>query len=96
MAPARMISFMEDHVAECPICLADPDIHNEIAKIKEIILPESKIPKAVRIQNEQAVAAEEEEEEETGTEDSSSSETDVYHDDDDFSEEEPDLVDGEQ
>jgi hypothetical protein len=48
MAPARMISFMEKHAAECPVCQADPDLPGEIAKITEMILPESKIPKAMR------------------------------------------------
>lgn len=52
MAPARMISFMEKHAAECPICKLDPDLEDEIAKITELILPESKIPKAVRLQQE--------------------------------------------
>lgn len=49
MAPARMISFIEQHVANCDVCQADPDIQDEIAKITEIILPESKIPKAMRL-----------------------------------------------
>lgn len=53
MAPARMVSFIEKHAAECPICLNDPDLQEEIEKITEIILPESKIPKAVRMQQEQ-------------------------------------------
>ena len=48
MAPARMISFIEQHVANCTFCQKDPDIHDEIAKITEIVLPESKIPKAIR------------------------------------------------
>jgi hypothetical protein len=48
MAPARMISFIEQHVTTCNICQKDPDIHDEIAKITEIVLPESKIPKAIR------------------------------------------------
>lgn len=48
MAPARMISFIEQHVASCSICQQDPAIRDEIAKITEIILPESKIPKAIR------------------------------------------------
>ena len=48
MAPARMISFIEQHVATCNVCQKDPDIHDEIAKITEIVLPESKIPKAIR------------------------------------------------
>ncbi len=48
MAPARMISFIEQHVTTCNVCQKDPDIHDEIAKITEIVLPESKIPKAIR------------------------------------------------
>ncbi|MBL4904224.1 MAG: hypothetical protein JKY62_16500 [Desulfocapsa sp.] len=54
MAPARMVSFIEKHAAECEICLEDPDLPEEIEKITEMILPESKIPKAVRMQQEQA------------------------------------------
>ena len=38
MAPARMISFMEKHAAECPVCQEDPDLPGEIAKITEMIL----------------------------------------------------------
>ena len=53
MAPARMVSFIEKHAAECDICLDDPDLQEEIEKITELILPESKIPKAVRMQQEQ-------------------------------------------
>ncbi len=49
MAPARMISFIEQHVDLCEVCQADPDIQDEIAKITEIILPEAKIPKAMRL-----------------------------------------------
>jgi hypothetical protein len=51
MAPARMISFIEDHAENCDVCLQDPDLRGEIAKITELILPESKIPKAVRLKN---------------------------------------------
>ncbi|MCK5069754.1 MAG: hypothetical protein KAR01_04400 [Desulfocapsa sp.] len=54
MAPARMVSFIKEHAVECDICLADPDLQEEIEKITEMILPESKIPKAVRMQQEQA------------------------------------------
>ncbi len=53
MAPARMIAFIKKHAAECEICQADPDLEDEIEKITEMILPESKIPKAVRMQQEQ-------------------------------------------
>ena len=57
MAPARMVSFIEKHAAECDICREDPDLPEEIEKITEMILPESKIPKAVRMQQEQAELA---------------------------------------
>lgn len=52
MAPARMISFIEQHVAHCEVCQVDPDIHDEVAKITEIILPEAKLPKAMRLSSE--------------------------------------------
>ena len=52
MAPARMIQFIKDHVVTCDLCLADPDIQDEIEKITTLSLPESKIPKAVRLQQE--------------------------------------------
>ncbi len=69
MAPARMISFIENHASHCATCLADPDLQEEISRITEIVLPESKIPKAVRLQQEQAEEeAASDEEEETGEE----------------------------
>ena len=98
MAPARMVSFMEKHVDDCPVCQEDPDIRDEIAKITEIILPESKIPKAVRLQNETSDLDDEDEEvEDEDREDDTETEEeeeveDVYDDDDDF-EDEPDLLD---
>ena len=52
MAPARMVQFIKQHVASCPICQEDPDIEDEIVRITEIILPDSKIPKAVRMKQE--------------------------------------------
>lgn len=52
MAPARMISFIEQHAAHCEICQVDPDIRDEIVKITEIILPEAKLPKAMRLSSE--------------------------------------------
>ncbi len=48
MAPARMISFIEDHAVSCDVCRQDPDLKEEISRITELVLPESKIPKAVR------------------------------------------------
>lgn len=52
MAPARMVSFMKQHIADCEVCQGDPDIHDELEKITAIVLPESKIPKAVRLAQE--------------------------------------------
>ncbi len=51
MAPARMMQFVDDHIKECDVCREDPDLHQEIEKIREFVLPESKIPKAYRAQN---------------------------------------------
>ena len=50
MAPARMVSFMEQHATTCEVCLQDLGLKEEIAKITELVLPESKIPKAIRQQ----------------------------------------------
>ncbi len=60
MAPARMVSFMKKHAKSCEVCLQDTDLKEEIAKITEIVLPESKIPKAIRQKNEQTALKEEE------------------------------------
>jgi hypothetical protein len=43
LAPARMVSFMEKHIADCNTCLLDPKLKQEIAKITEIVLPPSKV-----------------------------------------------------
>ncbi len=98
MAPARMISFIEKHVASCDICQNDPDIQDEIAKITEIILPESKIPKAVRQQADKEEPEEEDtdgEEETTDSDEDSGEDTDKDEVDDDF-DAEPDLIDDER
>jgi hypothetical protein len=46
-----MVSFIEEHALNCDVCRQDPVLKEEIAKITELILPESKIPKAVRLRN---------------------------------------------
>ena len=48
MAPARMMQFVDQHVKGCRACQADLLLPEEVEKIREFILPESKIPKAVR------------------------------------------------
>ncbi len=68
MAPARMVGFIEEHAETCDICLNDAGLKEEIAKITELILPESKIPKAVRQQNLKNKEAEEEVDENEGEE----------------------------
>jgi hypothetical protein len=104
MAPARMISFIKEHAASCEICRLDPDLKDEIAKITELVLPESKIPKAVRLKNseeEDAVEPEEEadsddetdEDEDLDDEDEVDTDEDEVVDDEDEDEEELDLDD---
>ena len=91
MAPARMIQFIKNHVATCEICLADPDIQEEIEKITEIILPESKIPKAVRLQQEkddyedddEDIDDDDEDEDDSDDEDEDEDEDEYMDDDDD-------------
>ena len=50
MAPARMMEFVDRHVKDCMICQIEEGLDGEIEKIREYVLPESKIPKAVREQ----------------------------------------------
>jgi len=61
MAPARMASFMEKHIAECAFCLADPLVRQDIAKITAIILPPSKVRKPSAEEEGELVAGPEEE-----------------------------------
>lgn len=48
MAPARMMQFVDQHVKSCPVCQSDLLLPDEVEKIREFVLPESKIPKAAR------------------------------------------------
>ena len=84
MAPARMVQFIKQHVAGCPICDEDPDIQDEILRITELILPDSKIPKAVRMKQEQEEAARREAEEEEEDEDEEEDDTDDTDEEEDF------------
>lgn len=61
MAPARMASFMEKHIAECAFCLADPLVRQDITKITAIILPPSKVRKPSGEEEDELVAGPEEE-----------------------------------
>ena len=88
MAPARMVSFMERHIETCDICLNDPGLKEEVAKITELILPESKITKAVRQQNSSVDTGDEEDEEEVEDEVEEEDEVESSGDDDEEDEEE--------
>jgi hypothetical protein len=96
MAPARMVAFMEKHISQCEVCLADPDVKLEADKIREIVLPPSKIPKpkVVRVSKDADADEEEyEDEEETAEvedEDVDSESDDEGEDEDDY---DPDLID---
>jgi hypothetical protein len=59
MAPARMVQFIKNHAANCPVCRQDPDLKAEIEQIAALVLPETKIPKAARAKNEPAAAPKE-------------------------------------
>ena len=51
MAPARMMQFVDQHIKECTICQEDPGLPKEVEKIREHVLPESKLPRAFRAPN---------------------------------------------
>ncbi|MFZ5775960.1 MAG: hypothetical protein ACOY3Z_10810 [Thermodesulfobacteriota bacterium] len=59
MAPARMVSFMETHLAECHVCLADPLVRQEVEKITAIVLPPSKVRKPTTAEEEEEEVVEE-------------------------------------
>ena len=71
MAPARMVAFMEQHISQCEECLDDPDVRQEADKIREIVLPPSKVPKSkvVRVPKEDIKDPEDIEKKETSEED---------------------------
>jgi len=48
LAPARMVDFMENHVADCPVCLMDPEAKKDITKIITLILPQDKLRQTIR------------------------------------------------
>jgi hypothetical protein len=95
MAPARMISFIEEHAESCDVCRQDPDLQGEIAKITELVLPESKIPKAVRLKNSEddEIDADDEIETDEDTKEESDDSTDDEVDEDVEDEDDIDLAD---
>jgi len=99
MAPARMVAFMEKHISQCEVCLSDPDVKQESDKIREIVLPPSKVPKpkVIRAAKDDVELDEEEydEDEEEVTNDDDDDEIDNDDEDDEDDEDDdfdPDLI----
>jgi len=102
MAPARMVLFMENHLAECHTCLADQLVRQEVDKIIAIILPPSKTrkPSASLDEEEEDLSPEPEEElaesddnEDPGDEEDESEESDEeLSEEGDFDEDEEDDI----
>ena len=98
MAPARMVAFMEKHISQCEECLADPDVKLEAEKIREIVLPPSKMPKpkAAGPDDEEMDDEEYEGDEDTDYEEGGDEEDEEDSEDEDEDEEsdfDPDLMD---
>ncbi|WP_339135008.1 MAG: hypothetical protein WGN25_16820 [Candidatus Electrothrix sp. GW3-4] len=51
MAPARMMQFIDQHIKDCEVCQQDHDLSKEVEKIREHVLPESKLPRSFRAPN---------------------------------------------
>ena len=96
MAPARMVAFMEEHTDSCEICQQEPDLREEIAKITEMVLPESKIPKAVRQQKIQEEAAVVDDEVEESTDSDEVEDVEESTDSDEVEDVDPDEEDEEE
>jgi len=84
MAPARMMQFVDQHVKGCRICQVDLLLSDEVEKIREFVLPESKIPKAVRSLDD------------SSTPEISPDGDDEYDEDDEFSDDREDDLDGDE
>jgi hypothetical protein len=96
MAPARMVAFMEKHISQCEVCLADPDVKQEAEKIREIVLPPSKIPKpkVVRVAKDADADEEEyEDEDETSEDEEEDEDSDSNDEDEDDEDYDPDIID---
>jgi hypothetical protein len=65
LAPARMVAFMEKHVAECPVCMVDDGVRQEVDRITRIVLPPSKTSKPKTADDDEENESESEEEENT-------------------------------
>ena len=48
LAPARMVELMENHISECPVCIMDPEVRQDMKKIITLVLPQDKLKIASR------------------------------------------------
>lgn len=85
MAPARMMQFVDQHIRNCTVCQEDIVLTAEIEKIRGFVLPESKIPKAIREQGDDDSP---EPSYSSGRDDDAEDESDDKDDDDDEDEDE--------
>lgn len=71
MAPARMMQFADKHIKNCNTCQQDQGLAEEMEKIREFVLPESKIPKSEREEEDATpeISPDQAEVEENGNED---------------------------
>ena len=58
LAPARMLDFMEKHLASCEVCMVDADVRHEVKRISEIVLPPAKMRKDVTADEDELAEAE--------------------------------------
>jgi len=86
MAPARMVEFMGLHITKCEDCLEDPDVKSEVGKIKEIVLPPSKISKS-----QEANESDVEEEDATDSNERENESEDEYANSDDSDDDESEI-----
>ena len=78
MAPARMMQYADKHIINCETCQQDPELAEEIEKIRDFVLPESKIPKSKRDEEKEATPEISPDKENTGNDDN---DTDTHNDD---------------
>jgi hypothetical protein len=83
MAPARMMQFADRHIQDCDVCRQDPDLAEEIEKIRDFVLPEAKLPKTER-DEEEATPEISPDEEESSEGDEEESFKDEFDDDDEI------------
>jgi hypothetical protein len=93
MAPARMMQFVDQHVKGCRACQADLLLSDEVEKIREFVLPESKIPKAIRSSDDSSTPEiSPDDDDEIDEEDEFSDDSDDEDEEDEDEEDEDDII----